>query len=54
MEEKDFIKSEYVQTLVAVVHQKNEEEFRQKYQLISEQVIPGSLKQFNYKDKDQN
>jgi len=38
---------------VAIVPKKSENEFNEKYELVNDQIIPGSAKRFNYNDKDE-
>ena len=40
------------QTVVAVITNDEREKFLQTYEHISENVVPGSAKQFSYEDKD--
>ena len=51
--DNDFQNNEYIQTLVAIVPKKSENEFNEKYELVNDQIIPGSAKRFNYNDKDE-
>lgn len=51
--DNDFQNNEYIQTLVAIVAKKSETDFVQKYELVNDQIIPGSAKRFNYNDKDE-
>ena len=51
--DNDFQNNEYIQTLVAIVPRKAEAEFMEKYELVNEQIIPGSAKRFNFNDKDE-
>lgn len=52
VQEGDFPKSNMVKTVVVVVHNKSEQELVSKYTLLGEGVVPGSIRKFNYKDKD--
>ncbi len=52
VQEGDFPQSNMVRTVVVVVHNKSEQELVSKYTLLGEGVVPGSLRKFNYKDKD--
>jgi len=49
---KDFVNTRYVQTLVVIVPKQHISIFMQNYELVSENVIAGSLIVYPYLDKD--
>ncbi|KAL4480063.1 hypothetical protein ABPG74_020579 [Tetrahymena malaccensis] len=53
VKEKDFIYTENLTTVVAIVSKNNVEQFQQEYELMHHCVVPGSAKQFEgIEDKD--
>lgn len=49
---KDFVNTSYIQTFILVVQKSQIEILKQNYIFLSENIIPDSLHQFNYEDKD--
>eukprot|EP01016_Furgasonia_blochmanni_P008801 TRINITY_DN13630_c0_g1_i1.p1 TRINITY_DN13630_c0_g1~~TRINITY_DN13630_c0_g1_i1.p1 ORF type:complete len:337 (-),score=140.06 TRINITY_DN13630_c0_g1_i1:277-1287(-) len=48
----DFVESQYLTTLIAVVHKNNTQGWLEKYEFLTNYVVPRSSKQFQYEDKD--
>eukprot|EP01017_Pseudomicrothorax_dubius_P040877 TRINITY_DN647_c0_g1_i1.p1 TRINITY_DN647_c0_g1~~TRINITY_DN647_c0_g1_i1.p1 ORF type:complete len:383 (+),score=120.89 TRINITY_DN647_c0_g1_i1:137-1285(+) len=48
----DFVETEYMTTLIAVVPKNLVEDWRLHYESLTDNVVPGSTKQFNVEDKD--
>ena len=49
---KDFVNTSYIQTFILVVQKTQIDILKQNYIFLSENIIPDSLNQFNYEDKD--